>query len=316
MTEQAHAPATEVLLEAEGLQRRFGRFQAVREVSFRLRQGEVLGFLGPNGAGKSTTMRMLSGTLAASGGRVLINGIDPLERPLGAKALLGYLPESPPLYRHLTVDEYLGFCARLRAVPRRERKAALARSKRRCGLDQVGRRLIANLSKGYQQRVGIAQAVIHEPRVVILDEPTSGLDPNQIRDIRQLIRELGRERGVILSTHILPEVQAVCDRVMILNQGRLVFSGELSELHRQENRSLIIQLDDPPDREALDQLPGVTRADPLEGNRYRLQLERGADHGVIAERIVRHGWVLQALCPEQQGLEQIFTRLTTGEGAA
>jgi ABC-2 type transport system ATP-binding protein len=304
------------LLEAKRLRRRFGRSQVVRDVSFKLHQGEVLAFLGPNGAGKSTTMRMLSGTLAPTEGRVLIAGIDPLEQPLRAKALLGYLPENPPLYNQLTVDEYLNFCARLRAIPRRGRKSALARSKARCGLEQVGRRLIANLSKGYRQRVGIAQAIIHEPRIVILDEPTSGLDPNQIQDIRQLIRELGSERGVILSTHILPEVQAVCDRVMILNQGQLVFSGNLSELHPQEKSSLIIQLDNPPETELLGKLPGVTRVDLLEGKRYRLQLGRGTDHGIIAEHIVRHGWILQALCPEQQGLEQIFTRLTTGEGPA
>ncbi len=308
------APAP--VLEAERLQRRFGHLQAVREVSFRLRPGEVLGFLGPNGAGKSTTMRMLSGTLEPSAGRVLVDGMDPAQEPVAAKARLGYLPETPPLYPDLTVDEYLGFCARLRGVARRERRAALERSKTRCGLEQVGGRLIANLSKGYQQRVGIAQAIIHEPRVVILDEPTSGLDPNQIREIRALIRELGRERGVILSTHILPEVQAVCDRVMIMHRGRLVFSDRLAGLHRDEGRPLLrLELENPPPVAELERLPGTAAVEVLDAHCFRLQLDGSAEHGVIAERIVRHGWVLQALCPERQGLEQVFTRLTAGEEA-
>jgi len=303
----------EPLIKTEGLYRYFAGFCAVRDVSFELQRGEVLGFLGPNGAGKSTTMRILSGALAPSGGQVRLDGIDLLERPIEAKASLGYLPENPPLYRDLTVDEYLRFCARLRRVPRSRRAKALQQAKRRCGLQGSGRRLIGNLSKGYQQRVGIAQAIIHEPKLVILDEPTNGLDPNQIREIRGLIRELTETQGIILSTHILPEVQAVCDRVLILHAGRLVFSERLENLRQHHRSDLLIQTGNPLEPAALGELPGVRRASPLGDNRFRLQLDDDADPGVIAEYAVEKGWRLHELCPEKQGLEQIFTRLTTTE---
>lgn len=203
---------------------------AVRHIDFELRQGEVLGLLGPNGAGKTTTLQMLAGCLAPSTGAIEICGINLLEHPRQAKALLGYLPETPPLYRELSVEEYLRLAARLHRVPRNEIAAAVNKTKQRCGLSEVGKRLVGNLSKGYQQRVGIAQAIVHNPRVVILDEPTVGLDPIQIREIRSLIRELGGEHSVILSTHILPEVESVCDRIQIMNQGKLVFGENMSEL--------------------------------------------------------------------------------------
>lgn len=219
-----------ITVSASELSRSYGARAAVRDISFELRQGEVLGLLGPNGAGKTTTLQMLAGCLAPSTGSIEICGIDLLERPRQAKALLGYLPETPPLYRELTVDEYLRLAARLRRVAKAEIADAVERAKRRCGLADVGKRLIGNLSKGYRQRVGIAQAIVHNPRVVILDEPTVGLDPIQIREIRSLIRELGGEHSVILSTHILPEVESVCDRIQIMNQGQLVFNGSVAEL--------------------------------------------------------------------------------------
>lgn len=226
-----------VTISAYNLSRKFGKHTAVHRVDLELKRGEVLGLLGPNGAGKSTTMQMLTGNLAPTSGSVQICGIDLLKNPREAKRYIGYLPENPPLYKELTVDEYLQFSARLHYVDLSRIDSVLAEVKQRCGLSDIGKRLISTLSKGYQQRVGIAQAIIHQPEVIILDEPSVGLDPNQIREIRILIRELGKSSSVILSTHILPEVESVCDRVQIMNQGVMVFSAALAEL-KQKNLSL------------------------------------------------------------------------------
>jgi ABC-2 type transport system ATP-binding protein len=226
-----------VTISAHNLSRRFGNHIAVRRVDLELKRGEVLGLLGPNGAGKSTTMQMLTGNLAPTSGSVQICGIDLLKNPRKAKRYIGYLPENPPLYKELTVDEYLRFAARLHNVDLSRIDFVLTEVKQRCGLSDIGRRLISALSKGYQQRVGVAQAIIHQPEIIILDEPSVGLDPNQIREIRTLIRELGKSCSVILSTHILPEVESVCDRVQIMNQGVMVFSAALTEL-KQKGLSL------------------------------------------------------------------------------
>ncbi|WGZ95341.1 MAG: ABC transporter ATP-binding protein [Candidatus Thiothrix putei] len=222
------------LISALGLSRYYGERCVVNNVDVVLRKGEVLGLLGPNGAGKSTTMQMLTGNLSPSEGEIQINGIDLLDEPIKAKRQMGYLPEQPPVYRDLTVSEYLHYCARLRHIPKVECRRVVAYASERCGLQAVSKRLIGNLSKGFRQRVGIAQAILHNPAVVILDEPTVGLDPIQIREIRRLIRELGQDHGIILSTHILPEVQAVCDRVQILNQGKTVFNGTLDGVESLE----------------------------------------------------------------------------------
>jgi ABC-2 type transport system ATP-binding protein len=226
-----------VTISAHNLSRRFGNHIAVRRVDLELKRGEVLGLLGPNGAGKSTTMQMLTGNLAPTSGSVQICGIDLLKNPRKAKRYIGYLPENPPLYKELTVDEYLRFAARLHNVDLSRIDFVLTEVKQRCGLSDIGKRLISALSKGYQQRVGVAQAIIHQPEIIILDEPSVGLDPNQIREIRTLIRELGKSCSVILSTHILPEVESVCDRVQIMNQGVMVFSAALTEL-KQKGLSL------------------------------------------------------------------------------
>lgn len=229
MTEQIAS----LTIFARGLSRYFGNRVAVREINLELKHGEILGFLGPNGAGKTTTMRMLTGNLAPSAGSVEICGIDLLDKPRDAKARIGYLPEIPPLYRELTVNEYLQLAARLHRVNNAKIRFALDSVIQRCGLNDTGKRLIGSLSKGYQQRVGIAQAIIHDPDVIILDEPTVGLDPNQIREIRTLIRELGTERSVILSTHLLPEVESVCDRVQIMHKGSTVFSDSVIGLKQK-----------------------------------------------------------------------------------
>ncbi len=303
------------LVSVQHLTRAYGQLLAVRDVSFRLNKGEVLGFLGPNGAGKSTTMQIITGNLAPTEGRVTINGIDLLEQPKAAKAEIGYLPEQPPLYRELTVDEYLRFCARLNRI-RRDRVAdAVKRAKTRCGLEAVGRRLIGNLSKGYQQRVGIAQAIIHNPAVVVLDEPTVGLDPIQIREIRDLIRDLGTEHGVILSTHILPEVQMTCNRVQIINQGQLVFSDSIENLNRRmDTTTLIAAFAQPPAAEALASITGVERVEALDEGRFRLHHAAGESPAPqVAEAAVANGWGLRELTPEHKTLEQIFIEITSSE---
>ncbi len=223
-----------VTLSAQNLCRDFGGHQAVQGVNIELKRGEVLGLLGPNGAGKTTTMRMLTGNLAPSAGSLEICGTDLLDKPRDAKACIGYLPEIPPLYQEMTVNEYLQFVARLHRIGRHKIYEALDGVKRRCGLDAVSSRLIGMLSKGYQQRVGIAQAIIHDPDVIILDEPTVGLDPNQIREIRTLIRELGAARSVMLSTHILSEVESVCDRVHIMHQGRIIFGDTMAKMKQRK----------------------------------------------------------------------------------
>lgn len=308
MSEQA-------LIKVEQLTRLYGSHYAVDDLSFEVRRGEVLGFLGPNGAGKSTTMRMITGNLAPHHGRITINGIDILDQPKAAKAEIGYLPEQPPLYRELTVDEYLRFCARLNRIARNKQSRAIDSAKDRCGLGDVGTRLISNLSKGYQQRVGIAQAIIHSPAVVVLDEPTVGLDPIQIRQIRSLIRELGGEHSVILSTHILPEVQATCDRVQIIHQGKLVLSDSIEGLDQHmQTSSLIVRLGKTFNQASLLSINGVNAVDELENGCLRIHHNPEASPAAaIAQTAVNQGWELMELTPEKRSLEEIFVDITTSE---
>ena len=305
----------EVLVQAEHLYRYYSQTCAVSDVSFDLAKGDVLGFLGPNGAGKSSTMQMVTGNLAPSAGQISIQGIDLLDRPKEAKNAIGYLPEQPPVYRELTVDEYLHYCARLNRIARTRIPGAMDTAKQRCGLGDVGARLIGNLSKGYQQRVGIAQAIIHSPAVVILDEPTVGLDPIQIREIRSLIRELGNDHGIILSTHILPEVQATCNRVQIIHHGQLVFADSTAGLEQRMNAtSLIAGFHALPDIAALQQVPGVARAEAREDGRIQIYYADGENP---AEALIEHAagnhWRLHELTPDRRTLEQIFIELTCSE---
>jgi ABC-2 type transport system ATP-binding protein len=302
------------LVHAANLFRYYSQTCAVSDVSFELARGDVLGFLGPNGAGKSSTMQMLTGNLAPSAGQISILGIDLLDQPRLAKCEIGYLPEQPPVYRELTVDEYLGYCARLNRIARNRRQAAINTARERCGLEDVGRRLIGNLSKGYQQRVGIAQAIIHTPAVVILDEPTVGLDPIQIREIRTLIRELGQDHGIILSTHILPEVQATCNRVQIINRGRLVFSDSLHNLEqRMDGTSLIARFRTPPLPAELQQIPGIGKVETLNDGRLHIHFTASNPAGELVKRSVAAGWGLEELVPQRMTLEQIFIDLTTAD---
>jgi len=305
----------EILVQVEGVSRRYGLTEAVKNVSFSLRQGEVLGFLGPNGAGKTTCMQMLTGNLAPSAGRIAIAGHDLLDDPRAAKRAIGYLPEQPPVYRDLTVDEYLRYCAALRAIPRAQRDPACEAAKQKCGLSDVGKRLIGNLSKGYQQRVGLAQAILHLPPVIVLDEPTAGLDPIQIREVRGLIRELGRDHGVILSTHILPEVQTVCDRVQIIHKGELVLSDDIAGLARRMHSSvLLLGLHRPPATQVLQDIAGVTSVEADGDGRLRVFYEPGSDPTeTLLRQALEHRWGLYELSPQRATLEDIFVKLTSAD---
>lgn len=302
-------------VEATNLTRIYSGREAVSNVSFTLSKGQVLGFLGPNGAGKSTTMKMLTGNLAPTDGSVKICGIDMMENPKEAKALIGYLPEMRPLYKELTVDEYLTIAARLHRVSSNAIKKAVENAKERCGLSQMSNRLIENLSNGYQQRVGIAQAIIHNPMVVILDEPTVGLDPIQIRDIRSLIRKVGCEYSVIISTHILPEVEMVCDHVQIIDKGKLVFNGSIDVLKKQRiGNKLLIGLRNPPSVDAMLITAGVIEAESLPNNMMRVRLaDEASSADAIVQASVINNWGLFQIAPDQTSLEDVFVQLTYQE---
>jgi ABC-2 type transport system ATP-binding protein len=302
-------------VEAVELTRLYGGREAVSNVSFTLSKGEVLGFLGPNGAGKSTTMKMLTGNLAPSNGSVKICGIDMIEQPKEAKALIGYLPEMRPLYKELTVDEYLTVAARLHRVSSGHIKKAVEIAKERCGLGHMSKRLIENLSNGYQQRVGIAQAIIHNPMVVILDEPTVGLDPIQIRDIRALIREVGGEHSVIISTHILPEVEMICDHVQIIDKGKLVFNGSIDVLKKQRvGNKLLIGMHTPPSVSEILTIAGITDAEVLPSGLIRVRFaEHAAPAEAIVQAAVQNNWGLHQIGPDQTSLEDVFMQLTYQE---
>jgi ABC-2 type transport system ATP-binding protein len=306
---------TAVTIAARGLTRRFGTHVAVNDIALELKRGEVLGLLGPNGAGKTTTMQMLTGNLAPSRGAIQICGIDLLEDPVAAKARVGYLPEVPPLYRELTVNEYLVLAAKLHRVPRARRADAVGAARERCGLADVGGKLIGTLSKGYQQRVGIAQAIVHAPDVVILDEPTVGLDPNQIREIRSLIRELGGAHSVILSSHILPEVEAVCDRVQIMHHGNIVYNDTIAALKRIESgATVLVGLRRPPPLGEIAALPGIAAVENVEPALFRVQFAAGADPvDALVKRAAERDWGLYLLKPAQTSLEDVFVNLTRRE---
>jgi len=301
-----------LLIEAKHLFRHYGRYCAVQDVSFTLQKGQVLGFLGANGAGKTSIMQMLSGNLAATSGQIRINGYDIQKQAKLAKACLGYLPDTPPLYRELTVDEFLAYCARLHGVNQPALSNAVSLAKDRCGLTDVGKRLIANLSKGYQQRIGIAQAIVHNPAVIILDEPTVGLDPLQIRSIRALIRELGSAHGVILSTHILSEVQESCSHVQIIHQGQLVMNESIASLNaRMDTSVLLVSTQHKVDLPRLAAIPGVVAIDCLDNHHLRIQHSLSANPGpAIAETIIAAGWGLQEITPIKQSIEDIFINAT------
>lgn len=300
------------------LVKRYGDHTAVDDLSFTAQEGKVYGFLGPNGAGKSTTMNMMTGYLSPTSGEVVVDGHSMARDPERAKAAIGYLPEQPPLYTDMTVEEYLTFAARLKGVPGKKVKGEVDRASGLAQLEDVRHRLIANLSKGYRQRVGLAQAVMGTPKVIILDEPTVGLDPKQILEIRALIRDLAREHTVILSSHILSEVQEVCDQVLILHHGRLLASGTPRELERKlVGTSLEVTLAGEPQRCArlLAQVPGVARVFPGEQrsgeSTFTLEVEGEADpRAEVFQCCAQNQTPLLMMRPAGLSLEHIFLKLT------
>jgi len=311
------------MIEVENLTKRFPTQLAVADVSFSVRQGEIVGFLGPNGAGKTTAMRVLTGYLPPTSGTARICGYDVVTHSEEARASLGYLPESAALYPEMRVREYLAYRARLEGVRGAEIRKQVEESIGSCLLEEVANRKVENLSRGYRQRTALAGALVHQPAVLILDEPTVGLDPAQIIRIREAIRRLGRERAVLLSTHILPEVDAVCDRVLIIDRGRIVAEGTAAELRGRLAGAPVVRASFSgavDAREALANVPGVAAVsqESVDGEtRVRLECAAGADpREDIFRTAVTHGWVLRELVREALSLEDVFVRLTQHEEPA
>ena len=311
------------MIEVQHLTKRYGPTTAVDDVSFRVEKGEILGFLGPNGAGKTTTIRVLTGYMPPTEGKAVVAGYDVFEKPIEAKQRTGYLPETPPLYPEMTVREYLTFVANLKlgALPKSQRRSRVDTAMKKTHVDDMANRHCSKLSKGYRQRVGLAQALIHDPEVLILDEPTAGLDPKQIIETRDLIRGLGGDHTIILSTHILPEVAQTCQRVVIINRGRVVAEDTPENLTHQVKgaATLYVQVEaDSDPTELLRTVPGVstvTVADThgrLKGFEIEAQPNRDVRRDV-ARAVVDRGWGLLELRPTRLSLEEIFLQLTTEE---
>jgi ABC-2 type transport system ATP-binding protein len=308
------------MIEVENLTKRYGPTMAVADVSFTVQKGEILGFLGPNGAGKTTTMRVITGFLPPTDGKVRVAGYDVVDEPLEAKRRTGYLPEAPPVYPDMRVDEYLAFVARIKGLARREIKPRLDEVTEKCAIGDVRRRQIGKLSRGYRQRVGLAQALIHNPEVLVLDEPTAGLDPKQIIETRQLIKALAGQHTVVLSTHILPEAAKTCQRVVVINEGKVVAVGAPEELTRRLlGYGTVLLTVEGPAAEVLDRLQrvgGVNWVEPRESSdqhvTYEIHSEKGKDvRPELARAVVESRWKLLELKSSGLSLEDIFLRLTT-----
>jgi ABC-2 type transport system ATP-binding protein len=309
------------MIEVEQLEKSYGFARALKGISFSVQKGEVIGFLGPNGAGKSTTMKILTGYLLPSGGKASVAGFDVVEQSLAVRARIGYLPESTPLYAEMRVDEYLLFCAEIRGVPGRQCKTAIQRAVELCGLERVTGKNIVELSKGYKQRVGLAQAIVHEPPLLILDEPTSGLDPNQIVEVRKLIKRLGSEHTVILSTHYLQEVEKSCSRIIIVNQGEIVADGTHDELIARQPAGALRARVRGPEVQVLAQcgelLPGIAvTVDSRSSDAVTYHIDVTSASAPIEESfarlVVKNGWDLLELQRDRATLEDVFRELTLG----
>ena len=308
------------MIEVENLTKRYGRATAVDGVSFRVEKGEILGFLGPNGAGKTTTMRILTCYLPPTEGTARVAGYDVFAQPMEVKKRVGYLPESPPLYPDMSVRDYLDFCARIKGVPKSEHRTRVSDAIERCRVGDVRDKLIAKLSKGYRQRVGLAQAILHNPDVLVLDEPTAGLDPKQIIETRQLIHELAGDHTIILSTHILPEVAQTCQRVVIINKGRVVAVDSPANLTRQLSgaETMYVLVDGGDAAGLLQGIAGVTRVAVADhhGSAVGYEVESASGGDVrrdLARAVVSQGLGLLELRPLRMSLEEVFLQVTTEE---
>ncbi len=309
------------MITVEHLSKRFADVVAVDDISFHVEKGEVVGFLGPNGAGKTTTMRVITGFLPATSGRVEVAGFDVASQSLEARRHMGYLPENVPLYPEMRVREYLNFRGKLKGMDRRRRRARMGEAAELCGISTVARTTIGHLSKGFRQRVGLADALLSDPEILILDEPTIGLDPNQIRQVRDLIRDLAQGHTVILSTHILPEVEMTCSRIIIIDRGRIAAADSTEVLMggRGQASTVVVLVRGPgePIKQTLEAMTGVKRvrwqgADEVQ--EFRIEAEPGRDlRQEVFERVARGGWKLLELRQERRTLEDIFVEITAGE---
>ena len=301
------------ILKVEGLSHRYNSNWAIRDINIEINQYGAVGLLGSNGAGKSTTMNIMCGVLNQTAGKVYINGIDIREEPELAKKEIGFLPQDPPLYTDLTIDEYLTFCAELRLIPKDRIKAAVNEAKERCGIAHFSSRLIRNLSGGYRQRVGIAQAIIHKPKLVVMDEPTNGLDPNQLLEVRKLIKAIAQDHVVLLSSHILSEIHLMCKEVIMIEAGRIVFSDSMNAFNDYiQPHSLVIRMENPPTATELQTVPGVSKVEFLTDRQVRIYFDSDEE---IAERLVatsvQQGWRLREISLDKGLLDDIFKQLST-----
>lgn len=300
------------IVEVKHLSHKYSVDWAIRDINFAIKENGVFGLLGSNGAGKSTTMNIICNVLTQTEGDVFINGINLRERPIEAKKFIGFLPQKAPLHTEMTVDEYLYHCADIRLIPKKEIPEAMKRAKAKCGITHFSKRQIRNLSGGYQQRVGIAQAIIHNPLFVILDEPTNGLDPNQIMEVRRLIQEIAKDRAVLISTHILPEVQAVCDYIMMIEHGQKVFEGTINAFNTYMSPSALLTImHNAPSSEELMKIEGVERVERLTNTRIRLHF-KGDDSIIrrVVEQAVSNQWHLREISLEKESLDKVFAKLS------
>lgn len=301
------------IVKIEKLSHKYSASWAIRDINLEINQAGVIGLLGSNGAGKSTTMNILCGVLKQTEGKVYINGIDMSKQPQTAKKQIGFLPQQPPVYTDLTVDEYLAYCAALRLVENKKIKAAVEEAKERCGIAHFSTRLIRNLSGGYRQRVGIAQAIIHKPALVVMDEPTNGLDPNQLIEARKLIKEIAQEHTVLLSSHILSEIHLLCREVVMIESGRIVFSDTMDAFNNYvQPSSVLMKMENPPVAAELQKVAGVTRVEFLTERQARIYFSGDTD---ITERLVsasvQHEWRLREISLDKGLLDDVFKQLTT-----
>ena len=307
------------MIEVHQLCKNYGERKAITNLNFKIEKGDVVGFLGPNGAGKSTTMKIITGFMAPSSGEARVSGYDVFENPIEVKRRIGYLPETPPLYTDMKVQDYLRFVAELKQVDKNKVAAYVDRALEKTQLTSVRNRLIQNLSKGFKQRVGIAQALVSDPEILIMDEPTVRLDPKQVAEIRDLIKELRGEHTIILSTHILPEVQAVCNKVIIIHQGQIVAQDSIEGLEKMNKGSLVVSVktrNASSLAESLKSFDGVVSVEKISDMHFKVQLkEQDELIEKIASEVIRSGAGLLELLPTRANLEDVFLKLTYGQGS-
>lgn len=305
------------MIKLENVTKRFGENLAVDEISLEIPTGQILGLLGPNGAGKTTTMRMICGFLAPDEGSIFVEGVNVQKHPLQAQAMIGYLPENNPLYKEMLVSELLEWGADLKQVPRQSRYSLFDFAVSSCGISDVFYRPVGDLSRGYRQRVGLALAILAKPKILVLDEPTEGLDPNQRQDIRNLIKDLGKERTIILSTHVMQEVQAVCDRIVIINKGRIIAEGTPEDLARYATASRVLTLEVEGEgiKQALKEMNGVEKISFREKSGNRVLVEMSSEKNIdlrpqISRLIAEKNWIVWHLSEKKRDLEEVFSVLT------